>query len=48
MCECVYNRRGFLEVECFECVEEAARDDREREEIKVAIAEFLSPNWTIC
>lgn len=22
MCQCEYNARGFLEVECFECVEE--------------------------
>lgn len=24
MCDCVYNKRGFLEIECFACVEAAA------------------------
>lgn len=23
MCQCQYNARGFLEIECFECVEDA-------------------------
>lgn len=24
MCTCVYSRRGFLEIECFECEEAAS------------------------
>jgi hypothetical protein len=27
-CDCVYNERGFLQEECFECVQAAAEEER--------------------